>query len=723
VPAVDAWPDYQPQRHKIADDFKDARGVGLLTGIRSGGLIDLDLDDARARLLAAEILPRTDLRHGRAGAPGSHFWYVANPVPKTQQFVDPVDGAMLVELRSSGAQTLVPPTRHPTGETLVWERDGEPARIGPHDLAARAARLAAASLCAKYWPARGSRHHAALALAGILIRGGWPVDDAARFVSRVAWAAGDEEWEERSRDVLTTAQKLESGDHATGGPTLAQLMPEVVVRKAAEWLGVPWARPSTAAKGDSANSAKCAEGWELPVEFTAEVQGPPIPIDRFPSQIADHVVSAAEVHQFPVDLMAGVALGTLAAAAAGRAEVQIGETHFEQLNLYVAAVAASGERKKPALCEGVFPLEGHEKQLLEERAPEIRQKAEEHAIGKQRIEQLRKCAAGKTDPAERTRLAGEIAEIESSLPHVPPTPRLLLDDATPEVVAKVLAEQAGTIAIVSEEAGNLIKVIQGRYSKDGGPDLDVFLKGYDGGTIRVDRITRESHVIAKPALTVVVTPQPALLDRIGEDEELRGRGLLARFCWIFPESRVGTRFYANSAINAEARATYSDVIRSILKLPANSGCTPPRILLAGEALDLWADHADRVEIEQREGGRLSGIRDWASKQPGRVARIAGLFHLVRHHKNSTPWRVPISRDDVAAASTIGMWLEEHALAAFGRIGGDPIIRQAKWILDWIRRHRLERFTLKQLHDHRRDVNRAEAFVPPPRAAGISALHS
>ena len=40
----------------------------------------------------------------------------------------------------------------------------------------------------------GSRHHAALALAGVLLRAGWDEEDAEDFVCDVARAAGDEEW-------------------------------------------------------------------------------------------------------------------------------------------------------------------------------------------------------------------------------------------------------------------------------------------------------------------------------------------------------------------------------------------------------------------------------------------------------------------------------------------------------------------------------------------------
>ncbi len=79
-----------------------------------------------------------------------------------------------------------------------------------------------------------------MALAGILIRGKRSATEAAEFVRLVAEAAGDEEAAERTRDVKTTAAKLAKGEPATGAPSLAKFIPEAVVRKAAEWLGIDW---------------------------------------------------------------------------------------------------------------------------------------------------------------------------------------------------------------------------------------------------------------------------------------------------------------------------------------------------------------------------------------------------------------------------------------------------------------------------------------------------
>src|SRR5262249_2751756 len=65
-----------------------------------------------------------------------------------------------------------------------------------------------------------------------------------------------------------------------------------------------------------------------------------------------------------------------------------------------------------------------------------------------------------------------------------------------------------------EEAGTLFAIACGRYSRDGGSNLDVFLKAYDGGQIDTGRMSRASVECSNPALSIVVTPQPIVLEQL-----------------------------------------------------------------------------------------------------------------------------------------------------------------------------------------------------------------
>jgi hypothetical protein len=98
------------------------------------------------------------------------------------------------------------------------------------------------------------------------------------------------------------------------------------------------------------------------------------------------------------------------------------------------------------------PLEDVEKERAREQAPEILKLKTERDILEKRWQNANTDAAkgkgeAQTNPeAEARSYAEELARFV-----VPEAPRLLADDATPEAVAGLLAEQKGRLAIASTE--------------------------------------------------------------------------------------------------------------------------------------------------------------------------------------------------------------------------------------------------------------------------------
>jgi hypothetical protein len=103
-------------------------------------LIDVDLDHPLALELAAARLPPTASIFGRPSKRRSHWlYYAASPVA-TRQWRLP-NKQMVVELRSTGGQTVFPGSTHPSGEPIEWDCDGEPDRVDPDVLQAHLQRI------------------------------------------------------------------------------------------------------------------------------------------------------------------------------------------------------------------------------------------------------------------------------------------------------------------------------------------------------------------------------------------------------------------------------------------------------------------------------------------------------------------------------------------------------------------------------------------------------
>jgi putative DNA primase/helicase len=121
APRLKGWQHTILSIDELPLHFAAHSNIGVLNGAPSGGLVDVDLDCAEALVAAGVLLPST-LRFGRASRPESHYLYRC-PDVKTKRFVDPIDKACLMEIRSDGSQTVFPPSIHPSGEMVQFAND------------------------------------------------------------------------------------------------------------------------------------------------------------------------------------------------------------------------------------------------------------------------------------------------------------------------------------------------------------------------------------------------------------------------------------------------------------------------------------------------------------------------------------------------------------------------------------------------------------------------
>jgi hypothetical protein len=257
-PALEEWEKLRPCAEDLDRLFppRQKRNVGLLLGAPSSGLLDTDLDCAEAVAAAAELLPVTGWISGREGSPRSHWWYrVVNPPAKAFEAYTDLGAEKLVELRSTGSQTVVPPSiwkddpADPARtEQVVWHEFTHPADVDFVELIVAVRSVAAAALLARHWPDKGSRHDARLALSGGLTRAGWSEERVTKFVRAVTIAAGNRGVRDAGAVAGSTADRIAEDKKTWGWPKLEELLGvngKAVCGKVREWLGIPAPRRPT----------------------------------------------------------------------------------------------------------------------------------------------------------------------------------------------------------------------------------------------------------------------------------------------------------------------------------------------------------------------------------------------------------------------------------------------------------------------------------------------
>jgi hypothetical protein len=263
-PVIPNWQALRLSADDLPKYFSNGNNIGLLTGEASNNLGDLDMDCPEAVAVAALLLPQT-LISGRPGNPRSHYWFVTESAPAYWKASD-LEGKTILELRGSGHQTLVPPSRHPEGDVYRWENKIRPLSVSALELENYAKETATAALLHHYWAKDGRNRHAlALAVAGFLGKQ-LPKESVLRIIR--AAAAGDEEVKDRLRAAEDTIEKLVTGGPVTGAPTLDKLVPGLG-KRLSDWWGFP-AAPDTLISFNSFLSCPGVKEEPWPKDLAAE---------------------------------------------------------------------------------------------------------------------------------------------------------------------------------------------------------------------------------------------------------------------------------------------------------------------------------------------------------------------------------------------------------------------------------------------------------------------
>ena len=435
--------------------------------------------------------------------------------------------------------------------------------------------------------------------------------------------------------------------------------------------------------------------WDTPIPFD-EYDLPTFPVDALPEVIRRYVLAVAESTQTSVDMAAVGALGVVSLCSQGKYFIQGNADWAEPLNTYTVVILPPAERKSSVLSMMIRPVEVFEKLENERRSPEIvKSQMELSKLEKEKRSLVERASKGKATEEDIKNKAKEIAEYKPVKPL-----RLFVDDVTSEKLTSVLAENNGCAAVVSAEGG-IFDIISGLYSHN--VNIDVFLKGHSGDTIRVDRIGRASESIIHPALTMVLAVQPEVLNGLMSNNTFRGRGLTARFLYSMPKSTVGSRSFSTEPIPEGVRVRYQDLIEEIL----SSDNEQEPVSLDDGAHEVLATLFN--EVEGRLKGDLAEIPDWAGKFVGSVLRISGILHVMKYPKDSM--FDSVDRETMENAVTIGRYFLEHAKAAYSLMGADAVNKNAQYLLSAIKRERLAEFSRRDAMRLCRRFKTAESLQP------------
>lgn len=425
------------------------------------------------------------------------------------------------------------------------------------------------------------------------------------------------------------------------------------------------------------------EGWDPLIDLNQPLAVPPWPSDASPGWLRRWSQEVATNIQVPVDMPAMHGLGALAVAAGGKVSIDAGWTEAHA-GLFIAAEGAPGVRKSAVLRKAFVPIKRTEAALAKEMNQVLAESAALHEAAQQRLKNAISQAAKAPEGDKRTeaeaRLSEAIAELERHQPE--PVPRLFCGDATQEALATLIAKHHGRMAVVTAEA-TPFEIMTGRYCK--GANLDIFLCGYTGDTIRIDRRGR-SEQVDSPSLSIVMCLQRQVLSDLREARAMAGRGLLGRFLYSMPPSCMGARQIRVPPISSQVESEYGTIIERCARWHYGVQDRVPLTLSPGarEAVHTFLEkHEPRLCPER---GDLADIVEWASKLHGGLVHIAGLIHiaeLARQDKLHSFPETVISEEVMRQVLELAPYFIDHARAALGVVEAAALFDEARTYAHWL----------------------------------------
>jgi hypothetical protein len=431
--------------------------------------------------------------------------------------------------------------------------------------------------------------------------------------------------------------------------------------------------------------------WEEPIPLM-----PPKPprLDAKLLRGIGTMAAAVEVSlQVPVDLPAWLGMAVASTAIGGRRTVSPKPDWDEPVTLYTMPVAAPGEMKSPALSFMAKPI-------YEEQAR--RREDDKHAVAKDRQDRriaeaclsdaeakvIKAGDAGKRKTARENMEAARLELEDMGDPKV--LTQLVADDATPEAAVDVIAEQGERLAILSTE-GSFLGNVGGRYSKSANPEIA--LKGWSQEPHPVNRKGR-SLILERPNLSLGLAVQPGLLTGMGETGDVfQERGLMARFIFSMPGTKVGDRVYDTDRIPDDIREAYSASIKAMMRKIWDDKSTR-EMSLDRKAQESFRTFWLALEPRHKDRGDLAAVEGWAKKLPGQILRIAAVLALFED-----PDTLVVSGEVMDDAIALVPYLVGHA-----KLVADLMSKQrqsklgpARDVLVWMRDNHVAELNVTVLH--------------------------
>ena len=399
-----------------------------------------------------------------------------------------------------------------------------------------------------------------------------------------------------------------------------------------------------------------AGAGDAPAEF---------PIGCLPMPMRAMVMATAKQTRTPHSMSATVAIATISAAIGRSLTVKSGGGRRTTANLYVQAIAASGDGKGNTFNLVVRPLYEAEARAIEEwKRSKISNLLASIDVVKQQEKRMIAKVKSEMDPGTKHQLVKSLEaltrEKQILMEKLDSCPCYVVGDITREALAAKLKTQPGeALACFSSEARGIFGVIRGRYSQGTFSDEDFFLSSYSGDSINVNRKGSPPISLRHPTLAILWMTQPDAARGMFEDVRMTVSGLMPRFliCWPILEPQHEPEVWPE--MNPTVVQLWDRLVNDVLEYRA-SRVEPDVIEATAEARAVLRAFHNQAVDRRRIGGDLRDISAYVERWAENAWRLSLVLHVAKH--GTAAARGPVDEQTAKDAVTIMNWFIAQQLA-------------------------------------------------------------
>ena len=470
--------------------------------------------------------------------------------------------------------------------------------------------------------------------------------------------------------------KGDVSDWINTGGTADQL--KELVRAAPTW-SPETAHHSAALQGPQAVAVGSAElaPWPEPRDIPSGLS-PVEPFDPrlLPDSLRAWIEDVSDRIQCPPDFPGAAAMVALASVVGRRALIrpQQRDDWTVTPNLWGAVIGRPGVLKSPAVSEAMKPLRRLEVEAAREYDQKVRNAMAMHnamvevkrASDKDYIKQERK--KGRTPEEIARELASTDAEVGT-----PPRRRYLVNDATPEALAVILADNPDGTLVFRDELVGLLRSLE----KEGREDARAFyLEAWNGdGRFESNRIGRGSTIVENCTLSIFGNIQPGPLRDYLRNASDGGRGadgLVQRFQLAVWPDVAGEWKNVDRWRDTEARDRAFATFERLAKLDGASvggerdrfdPDAPPFLRFDAAAQERFTDWRKELERRVRSGDEHPALESHLAKYRSLIPTLALVSHL------ADGFTGPVGETSLIRALAWAQYLETHTRRMYGAVTG------------------------------------------------------